>query len=434
MGMGKTLACLAALHLLEPVLRAPALIIAPLRVAQSTWPQEAARWPALGQRIVPIVGSVQRRCALLSEALREGAHCAINYENIEWLVRRNGAHWPFDAIIADESTRLKSYRNRQGSKRARALAQVAHQSAHFIALTGTPAPNGLQDLWGQAWFLDRGQRLGRSYSAFTSRWFQSIPMGSHPAARELRPLPHAQQQIQAALADLAITIEPQDWMPLDDPIVCPVTVTLPARAARIYRDMQQQLFAELESGALEAVNAAARTSKCLQIAAGAAYLGDEEGDWKHIHDAKLDALESIVEEAAGAPLLVRYHWRHSAMRILSRFPAARLLDKEPETIAAWNAGDIPMLLAHAASAGHGLNLQDGGCRLVLFDHWWSLEEYQQLIERIGPVRQMQAGHPRPVWHYPIIAAGTLDEAVTERLQSKRSVQDALLQAMKKDKE
>lgn len=445
MGMGKTSATLTALAALELVLRGPALILAPLRVATGTWPQERDRWAHLRtmRPVVPICGGLQQRIKALHAALDEGAHCAINYENIPWLVERLGASWPFDAIIADESTRLKSYRARQGSQRAAALAQVAHKSAHFIALTGTPAPNGLQDLWGQAWFIDRGQRLGRSFSAFTSRWFQSIPMGSHPAARELRPLPHAQRQIQEALADIAITIEPQDWFDVSQPIVNLVRVQLPDIARQTYRRMERELFAELESGALEAANAAAKTTKCLQIASGAVWLDDYnpynrpsdkgDGQWQELHTAKLDALESIAEETAGAPLLVRYHYRHSAARICSRFPQAVMLDKKPETIAAWNAGRIPMLLAHAGAAGHGLNLQDGGCHYVAFENSWSLEEHQQITERIGPVRQLQSGHPRPVWHYHICAEGTLDEAVLERLQHKRSVQDALLNAMKKEK-
>ena len=441
MGMGKTSATLTALAALELVLRGPALILAPLRVVQSTWPDECARWAHLaGMRVVPIVGSAAKRADALADALRAGAHCAINYGNLPWLVQQfEGGPWPFDAIIADEATHLKGYRSRQGGQRAAALARVAHQSAHFIELTGTPSPNGLQDLWGQAWFLDGGKRLGRSFSAFTARWFQSIPMGGHPAARELRPLPHAQRQIQAALADIAITVQPEDYFDIEQPLVNIVRVQLPPRARAIYRDMERELFAELESGEIEAANAAARTTKCLQIASGACWLG-EDGDgadgknWQELHTAKLDALESIAEETAGAPLLVRYHFRHSLARILARFPAARVLDKDPQTLADWNAGRIHMLLAHAGAAGHGLNLQDGGAHYVAFENNWSLEEHQQITERIGPVRQMQSGHPRPVWHYHITAEGTLDEAVLGRLQHKRSVQDALLQAMKQDKE
>lgn len=433
MGMGKTSAALTALRAIMPKLRAPALILAPLRVAQHTWATEPKKWLHLqNMRVVPIVGSAAQRCAALNV---DASAYAINYENIPWLVKQCGDSWPFDAIIADESTRLKGLRSRQGSKRAAMLARVAHKSRFFVELTGTPSPNGLQDLWGQAWFLDKGARLGKSFAAFTARWFQSIPMGGHPAARELRPLPHAQREIQAALADITLTVQPEDYFDIDEPIINIIRAPMPRDAQAIYRDVQRELFAQIEGGEIEAVNAAARTTKCLQIASGACYVDNAENpdarEWRPLHDAKLDALESIVEETAGAPLLVRYHWQHSAQRILKKFPRARILDKKTQTISEWNAGKIQMLLAHAGSAGHGLNLQDGGRHYVAFDAWWDLEQHQQITERIGPVRQLQSGHPRAVFHYHIVADGTLDEAVLERLQSKRTIQEALLSAMKK---
>lgn len=434
MGMGKTSAALTALRAIMPKLRAPALILAPLRVAQHTWSTEPQKWLHLqNMRVVPIVGSAAQRCAALNV---DASAYAINYENIPWLVKQCGNSWPFDAIIADESTRLKGLRARQGSKRAAALAKVAHRSQFFVELTGTPSPNGLQDLWGQAWFLDKGARLGKSFSAFSERWFQSIPMGGHPAARELLPLPHAQREIQKALADITLTVLPEHYFKLEEPIVNIVRAPMPRQALAVYRDVQRELFAQIEGGEIEAVNAAARTTKCLQIASGAVYLDTGENadarEWRVLHDAKLDALESIVEETAGAPLLIRYHWQHSAQRIMMKFPRARMLDKRQQTIDDWNAGRIPMLLAHAGSAGHGLNLQDGGRHYVAFDAWWDLEQHQQITERIGPVRQLQSGHPRSVFHYHIVADGTLDDAVLERLQSKRTVQEALLNAMRKE--
>lgn len=438
MGMGKTSATLSALRALRGKMQGAALIIAPLRVATTTWVQEPQKWLHLsGMHIVPIVGNPAQRAAALDTA---ASAYTINYENIPWLVKYLGKRWFFDAIIADESTRLKGYRTRQGSKRAAALAKVAHRSRFFIELTGTPSPNGLQDLWGQAWFLDKGLRLGASFAAFSARWFQTIPLGGHPAAKELRPLPHAQKEIQKALADIILTVQPEDYFNIEKPIVHTVRVQLPAKVRAVYRDMQRELFAQLGDCNIEAVNAAARTTKCLQLASGAVYMG-AEGDerragamaWADVHGEKLDALESIVEETAGASLLVRYHWQHSLRRILARFPKARILDKNPGTIADWNAGKIPMLLAHAASAGHGLNLQDGGHHYVAFDAWWDLEQHEQITERIGAVRQLQSGHPRPVWHYHIVAENTLDEAVLDRLETKRSIQDALLRAMKKGK-
>lgn len=429
MGMGKTLATLTALDGLALTDPGPALVLAPLRVARSTWPDEAAKWAHLRNvEVSPVVGTPDQRRA----ALRRPANVfTTNYEQLPWLVEHFGSRWPFRTIVADESTRLKGFRLRQGGQRTAQLARVAHAHAdRFIELTGTPSPNGLADLWGQAWFLDRGQRLGSSFKAFEDRWFQSISVGAHAAARELRPLPFAQEQIQDRMRDVALTLDPKDWFDLREPIVNTVRVALPAKARAAYQDMQRELFAAIGEHEVEAANAAAKSAKCLQLASGSVWVDAAAGAYAEVHDAKLQALESIAEEAAGASLLVRYHWVPSRERILRAFPKARMLDENPQTIRDWNAGKVPMLVAHAQSAGHGLNLQDGGHHYVAFDHWWDLEHHQQITERIGPVRQLQAGHDRPVFHHYIVAEGTLDEQVMSRLESKRSVQDLLLEAMK----
>ncbi len=430
MGLGKSVATLTALHALELTEPGPALVLAPLRVARSTWPDEAAKWSHLqGLVVQPIVGSPAQRKAALK---RKADIYTTNYEQLPWLVEQLGEHWPFRKIVADESTRLKSFRTRQGSQRARALARVAHRHAsRFIELTGTPSPNGLQDLWGQAWFLDKGQRLGASFSAFESRWFQSIPVGNTPAARELKPRPFAQQQMQELLADVALSLNPADWFDLREPIVSIVRIELPPKAREQYQGMQREMFAQIGEHQVEAFNAAAKSAKCLQMASGFVYLESPKGTWAETHDLKLQALESIAQEAAGAPLLVRYHWVPSRECILRAFPQARMLDDDPQTIRDWNAGRIPMLVAHAQSAGHGLNLQDGGHHYVAFDHWWDLEHHQQITERIGPVRQAQAGHERAVFHHYIVATGTVDELVMARLETKRSVQDLLLDALRR---
>ena len=194
--------------------------------------------------------------------------------------------------------------------------------------------------------------------------------------------------------------------------------------------MEKELFIELAGAEVEAMNAAAKTVKCLQIASGAVYLEDGE-TWEALHDAKIQALESIVEEAAGAPVLVAYHWRHDLDRLRKAFPQGRALDADPKTLRDWNAGKIPILFAHPASAGHGLNMQDGGNILVFFSLWWDLEQHQQIIERIGPTRQAQAGHDRPVFIYYIVADHTVDQLALERLKTKASVQEILLKAMKR---
>ena len=424
MGGGKTVATLTALDnlsLVDDVF--PALVLAPLRVARSVWPEEAVKWSHLKHlRVSPILGAASERAA----ALRRPADIyTMNYDNLQWLLKTLGDKWPFKTIIADEFTRLKAFRLRQGSKRARALAAVAHTKTNrFIGLTGTPSPNGLIDLWGQSWFLDKGARLGRTYSAFSSRWFQVGYNGYG-----LKPMPHAQKEIEGRLKDLCLTVSA---LPVNEPINNNIFVDLPSHARGLYRDMEKEMFANIGKDGVEAVNAAVKTMKCLQLANGCVYT-DEDGGWEEVHRAKVEALDSIIEEAAGAPVLVAYHFKSDLSRLKKTFPWASVLGKDPQTIKDWNAGKIRMLFAHPASAGHGLNLADGGNILVFFSLNWNLEEHMQIIERIGPQRQKQAGLDRPVFVYRILARDTIDGDVLMRLQSKRSVQEILLKAMKNRK-
>lgn len=424
MGSGKTLATLTALAALRDIQgQLCALVLAPKRVAEHTWPDEARKWSQLELTVVPVSGSVTKRVAALEQPA-DVYTCS--YDNLPWLVNRYGEHWPFSIIVADEATRLKSFRTRQGGKRASALGKVAHTKVErFVELTGTPAPNGLVDLWGQAWFLDKGERLGRTFSAFSTRWFQTGFNGWG-----LTPMPHSQGEIHGAVADLCTTVE----LPfeVDKPIVTDVRVTLPTPAMVRYRALERDMFVALESEKeITAVNAAVLTGKCQQFANGAAYV--EEGKWEAVHDEKLDALESIIEEAAGAPVMVAYQFRSDAARIARRFPHARWMDArsgDARLIEDWNAGKVQLLLMHPMSAGHGLNLQYGGNIIVWYGLPWSLELYEQAIERIGPLRQMQAGLNRPCYVYRIVASGTVDELIVERLEGKRSVQEILLDAMK----
>ena len=426
MGLGKTvetLTTLASLDLVEP---GPALVCAPLRVAQSTWPDEARKWAHLsGFDVVPIVGTVEERRAALK---RQAPVYTTNYEQLPWLVEElRGARWPFAKVVCDESTKLKGFRLRQGTARAKALAKIAHsRTTRWINLTGTPAPNGLQDLWGQTWFLDQGQRLGRTFDSFNQRWFRP-----HHSGYGIEALPHAQKEVEARLADICLSLDARDHFDLRDPIVNVIRVELPGKARDLYRDMEREMFAQIGEHEVEAFSAAARTIKCLQIANGAAYVDEKAAEWVEVHDAKIQALESIVAEACGAPVLVAYHFQSDLARLLRAFPRGRHLDKNPQTIRDWNEGRVPILFAHPASAGHGLNLQDGGNILAVFGHWWDLEQYQQIVERIGPTRQAQAGHDRPVFIHHIVAADTVDELVMARRESKREVQDLLLEAMKR---
>lgn len=430
MGMGKTVGTLTGLDILEITEPGPALVLAPLRVAASTWPDEAKKWAHLRNvEVSAVVGTPEERRTALK---RPATIYATNYDNLPWLVEHFGDKWPFRKVIADESTKLKSFRLQQGGKRAHALGRVAHCKVdRFIELTGTPSPNGLQDLWGQAWFLDKGVRLGRSFEAFKSRWFQSIQVGADRHATRLDPLPFAQEQIEDRMRDLCLSLDARDYFDISEPIVNTIRVELPAKARRLYKDMEREMFLALECGTeVEAFNAASKTMKCLQLANGAIYT-DEAGTWSEVHDAKLQALEDVIEEAAGMPVLVAYHFKSDLARLQRTFPKGRQLDKDPQTIRDWNAGKIPVLFAHPASAGHGLNLQDGGNILAFFGHNWNLEEFQQIIERIGPTRQAQAGHDRPVFIHHIVAADTVDELVMARRESKREVQDLLLEAMKR---
>ena len=430
MGMGKTVSTLTALDTLALMQDGPALVLAPLRVASSTWPDEAVKWEHLRNvEVSAVVGNPDQR----RTALRRPANIyTTNYESIPWLVEHFGSKWPFRTIVADESTKLKGFRLRQGGQRARALARVAHQHAdRFIELTGTPSPNGLQDLWGQAWFLDKGLRLGRSFDAFKSRWFRSIQVGADRHAVKLEPMPFAQEQIEDALRVLCLSLDPRDYFDISEPIVNNIRIELPARARQLYRDMEREMFLAIGDSEIEALNAASRTTKCLQIANGAIYTDETGSAWAELHDAKLQALESVVAEAAGMPVLVAYHFRHDLDRLQRAFPQGLQLDQDPQTIRDWNAGKIPLLFAHPASAGHGLNLQDGGNILVFFGLNWNLEERLQIIERIGPTRQAQAGHDRPVFIHNIIAADTVDELVLARVETKREVLDILLEAMKR---
>lgn len=422
MGGGKTVTTLTALANLSMVEEVyPALVLAPLRVAKSTWPAEIEKWAHLSHlRVSVIAGTAKERKAAID---RDADIYTMNYDNLVWLREALGEAWPFRTVVADEFTRLKSFRLRQGGARARALGQVAHTHvSRFIGLTGTPAPNGIKDLWGQIWFIDKGERLGRTFSAFEQRWFRKGYDGY-----SLMPYEHSQSEIESRLKDVCLTVQA---LQVDEPIVSPLYVELPRKARAVYADMESEMYAELEAEGIEAANAAVRTQKCLQIANGAVYT-DEVGTWEAVHDAKLEALDSIIEEASGSPVLVAYNFKHDLERIQARFPKARVLDANPDTIKEWNAGRISILLAHPASAGHGLNLADGGNILAFYGVNWNLEEHMQIIERIGPMRQKQAGYDRPVLIYPILAANTVDDLVMERLSSKRSVQEVLLEAMER---
>jgi hypothetical protein len=357
-------------------------------------------------------------------------HCdadiyCINYELLPWLVTYAlPKRWKWDIIIVDESTRLKSFRRSQGSKRAKALAKHCYKAKRLIELTGTPMPNGLKDLWGQVWFIDYGARLGNTFTAFTNRWFYFKDRYSFSPI----PFPHSQKEITERISDVCLSIRAKDWLPIKDPIVVDVPVTMPKAAMDKYLQMEKLLYLELEKGDVDAKNEGSKLVKCMQIANGAIYI---EGDYQYeeIHQAKFYGLDSIINESGGCPLLLCYNFRSDFLRLKRKYSYAWDIN-DKGAIEAWNKGDVPLLLVHPASAGHGLNLQHGGNRVVFFGHSWDLELYLQVVERIGPTRQFQSGYDRPVYIYNIRTVDTVDSRVIKSRTDKRSAQDILREALR----
>lgn len=427
-GAGKTAAvlhALADLYLTGEIERV--LVIAPLRVARDVWTDEVARWPDVAPvlgTIVPIVGTpAERRRALAATPLIQ----TTNYENLLWLTEELRGRWPFDTVVADEASKLRSFRVKQGGKRAHALGSFAHTKVRrFWELTGTPSANSLAALWGQAWFLDGGQRLGRSFEAFQQRWFSYEGDKGRSA---LVPLPFAQEQITEALRDICLTIDPKDWFDLREPVRTRVPVKLPAAARDVYRKLQKELFAELRSGRVTAFNAAAKSSKLRQVASGNVYLDDREGAWETVHTAKLEALEDLLAEL-NEPAVVAYAFVSDRLALLARLPGAVDLATS-EGLRRFKAGHAQVGIAHPQSLGHGVDGLQRVCRTTIFySSEWDHEGRLQLLERTGPTRQHQAGLNRNVLVYDLIATGTVDEAILGRHESKASVQQALLDSMR----
>lgn len=403
------------------------LCLGPLRVARDVWTDEAAKWEHTQHlRISKVMGSEAQRRA----ALRQKADIYVtNYEQLPWLVRYLGDDWPFDTVVADEATKLKGFRLKQGGARTRTLGKVAHTKVRrFIELTGTPTPNGVKDLWGQMWYLDAGRRLGRSFTAFSERWFQLERDGYG-----LKPLPHAFDEITGLIDDLCLSIQAKDYFDLREPIVNNIPVVLPPKAMAAYKEMENEWFLEIERTGVEAFNKAGSNIKCLQLANGALYLDKTGNAWAPLHDAKIEALESIVEEACGMPVLVSYTFKSDLERLLKHFKGAVDLST-PEGMRRFKAGLSPMGVGHPASIGHGIDgLQDVTNIIVFFGLDYNLENREQIIERIGPTRQFQSGHDRPTFIHNLVAKGTLDEMVLLSTDSKAEIQQLVLDRLKERK-
>lgn len=422
MGLGKTVSTLTAIDLLlnDYFEATRVLVIAPLRVADDTWAREIEKWDHLKHlRISKVLGSAaQRRKALKADA----DIFIINRENVEWLVGELGTKWDFDTVVIDE---LSSFKNHQ-SKRFRALRRVRPMVKRVIGLTGTPAPNGLIDLWPQIYLLDQGERLGKTVTGYRDRYFTPGEREGH-IVYKWHQKKEAEQRIYEAISDIAVSMKAQDWLELPPRVDRTVNIRLDEKSQGLYRKLERDLLLPYHDADVVANTAAVLSNKLLQMASGAVY--DEDRGVKPIHEAKLDALEDIIEAANGKPVMVFYNFKHSLSRIQERFPQARILRKGKdgnEDIRAWNNDEIPLLLLHPKSAGHGLNLQESSCQIVVwYDQIWSLEEDQQANARV-----YRQGQKQSIIVLRLVAVGTMDEDAVEALERKATGQEALMQAVK----
>lgn len=417
MGLGKTIITLTALHelILDRFEVSRALVVAPLRVARDTWPQELAKWEHLaGLTMAVAVGTQKEREA----ALATGSQITvINRENVPWLVKHLGKEWPFDTVIIDE---LSSFKNHQ-AKRFRALRAVRHRTTRFIGLTGTPAANGLLDLWAQFRLLDGGERLGKYITHYRNRFFQPDKRNGMQVY-SYKPLPGAEEGIYKAIGDITMSLKTDDHLTMPPLTFASHEVRMDAPEKKKYDQLKKELVLEIAGQVVDAANAAVLSAKLLQLASGTVY--DEAGKTAQLHDRKLDALEDLIESANGQTLLVAYWFKADLARLLERFPQATAL-KTSENMTAWNRGEIPVGLIHPASAGHGLNLQAGGHHLVWLTPTWSLELYQQTNARL-----YRQGQESPVVIHHLVTKDTLDSAVLAALERKDSTQTALIDAVK----
>ena len=420
MGLGKTVTTLTAISdILDGFGANRVLVVAPLRVANSVWHKEIANWEHLQHlKVVRATGTEKQRISALT--VSSDIVC-INRENVKWLVDYYGKHWPFDFVVIDESSSFKN----QSSQRFKALKKIIPATDYMVLLTGTPSPNGLLDLWPQCYLIDKGGSLGKTMTNYKSRFFESDYMGY-----KFTPRQGSDEKIHELIKPFTLSMKAEDYLELPERIDSVVNVNLPTKAVNDYRDFERELLAEIDGEEIEAVSAAALAGKLLQWCNGAVYT-DEKRNWAKIHDEKIKALEEIVE-CNDEPMLVAYNFKSDLARIKKAFPEAVELDKSTETIDKWNRGEIKMLLAHPASAGHGLNLQKGGSLAVWFGLNWSLELYQQFNARL-----YRQGQTKPTRIVHIVAksndenkAKFLDERVIDVLQLKDATQDKLLQAMK----
>lgn len=422
MGLGKTSITLTALHdlLFDRFEAHKVLIIAPLRVARNTWPAELQKWDHLQDLTVSVVvGNAEKRKAALA---KQADLYVINREMVLWLVEQSGYNFDFDTVVIDE---LSSFKNHQ-SKRFKALMKVRPKAKRIIALTGTPSNNGLMDLWAEFRLLDMGERLGRYITQYRTQYFMPDKRNAQ-IIFSYKPLPDAEQQIYDKISDITISMKAADFLPMPERIESEYPVYLSEEERKKYDAMKQELVLQLPGEEITAANAASLSGKLSQLANGAIYT--EEKDVITVHDRKLDALEDIIEAAASKPILVAYWFQHDLQRITKRLEALKVSYariSSPGSIEMWNRGEFAVGLIHPASAGHGLNLQEGGSTLVWFGLTWSLELYQQTNARLW--RQGQTANTVVIQH--IVAKDTVDERILKALTEKNNTQEALIAAVK----
>lgn len=423
MGLGKTVITLSAIKelIFNRFQVFKALIIAPLRVAQSTWPAEVEKWTHLkGLRVVKILGNKEQRLRALET---DGDIYVINRENVPWLCDVFGKNWNFDMVVIDELSSFKS----PHSARFKALKKQMPKVSRVVGLTGTPTPNGLLDLWSQIFLLDQGERLQKKLQWYRYLYFEPDKRSAQQIFT-YKPKPGAEQRILDRLSDLCVSMSAKDYLELPERTDRVTELTLPPELMKKYENFERDSFLKIADSpeGITALSAAGLINKLLQFSNGAVYFDDGTADplinrghsWEEIHSLKLDVLSEICE--CGQPVLCFYSYKSDFARIKERFPEARTLET-PEDVVAWNRGEIPLLLCHPASAGHGLNLQSGGHIIAWFGLPWSLELYQQANARLH-----RQGQNQPVIVHHIVCKGTADEKVMNALGMKRDTQSAVI--------
>nr|WP_294666556.1 DEAD/DEAH box helicase [uncultured Ruminococcus sp.] len=416
MGLGKTSITLTAIRnlLFDSFEVCKVLVIAPLRVAKNTWTDEIKKWEHLSTLTYSlIVGNENERLSALNE---KADIYIINRENVDWLVNKSGYKFDFDMVVIDE---LSSFKNHQ-SKRFKSLMKVRPFVKRIVGLTGTPSSNGLMDLFAEFKILDMGKRLGYFIGQYRNTYFKPDKMNG-PIVYSYKPLPNAENAIYEKISDITVSMKANEYLKMPELLTSNYVVELSNSEKNQYDEMKKSLVLEITDGEITASNAASLSNKLCQLSNGAIY--DDEQNIVEIHDRKLEALEDIIESMNGKPLLIAYWYRHDLERIKSRFSVREI--KTSEDISDWNDGKIPVALIHPASAGHGLNLQNGGSTLVWFGLTWSLELYQQTNARL-----YRQGQKNTVVIQHIITKGTIDEQILKALQKKNKTQADLIDAVR----